>query len=258
MTERRKTMTNADGIPAISVSPQRAPLGLILHLPAFGQKKEETRPVLDCLAELGFVAVSIDSWQHGERGTEDREQLAARVFGNFRRNMWPILGQTALDVSRVLDWALAEFDLEAPVTVTGLSMGGDIAIAAAGIDPRIERVVAFASTPDWLRPGMRDAYDPLRLVPPGEPALYARFFYDHLDPLTHPDHYAHAPRLHFVCGEKDTHIPPSGAVRFKAALAEIHPEAAERVSITLLPELRHLDFRDFDLWRAPLVDVLSE
>jgi len=48
------------------------------------------------------VALSFDPWQHGERGRETRDELAGRVFGAFRRHMWPILGHTTLDALRVL------------------------------------------------------------------------------------------------------------------------------------------------------------
>lgn len=237
-----------DGIPVIFSRPKERAQCLFLHLPAFGQVKEDTKPVLDRLAEKGFLAVSLDTWQQGERGRESRDELATRVFGNFYREMWPMLGQTALDVSRVIDWALAEFNLAVPVFVGGLSMGGDIAIAAAGLDFRISNVVAVGSTPDWKRPGMHDVMDAKRLLPHGEADLYAQFFYDQLDPLTHPDRYVRGPFLDFVACEFDNHIPLDGVIRFKAALSEIESVAAERISLTVLPGRSHLDLLDLDVW----------
>lgn len=237
-----------DGIPIIISRPKERAQRLFLHLPAFGQTKEDTKPVLDHLAEKGFVAIGMDTWQQGERGRESRDQLTARVFGNFCRNMWPILGQTTLDVSRIIDWALAEFDLAAPVFLSGLSMGGDIAVAAAGLDPRISNVVAVGSTPDWKRPGMHDVMDAKKLLPHGEPDLYAQFFYDQLDPLTHLDHYARGPFLNFISCELDNHIPLDGVTRFKAALSEKYPQAGKRVSFTVLPSHRHLDLLNLDVW----------
>jgi dienelactone hydrolase len=127
-------------------------------------------------------------------------------------------------------------------------MGGDIAVAAAGIDHRIERVAAVVATPDWLRPGMHDLSEPDRLLPPGEPDAYARYFYDHLDPMTHLAVYARGPALYFVCGERDTHVPPDGALRFQAALREAHPSAGEAVQVRLVPGMVHLGVRDPALW----------
>lgn len=50
-----------------------------------------------------MVAISFDPWQHGERGTESGDQILSRVFGDFCRQMWQILGQTTLDSLRVVD-----------------------------------------------------------------------------------------------------------------------------------------------------------
>ena len=100
------------------------------------------------------MALSFDPWQHGERGRETRDELAGRVFGAFRRHMWPILGHTTLDALRVL----------------------------------------------------------------------------------------------FLCGEKDTHVPADGALRFQAALGRAHPEAADRVRVEMIPGLAHLDVREPSRW----------
>jgi dienelactone hydrolase len=254
MTTAQRT---PEGLPVIAVKPEGAPRGLFIHLPSFNQTKEEVLPILERLADKGYVAVSMDALQHGERGHEDRRQRFLRVFGNFRRYMWPILGQTALDVSRLTDWALAEFQLDTPVLISGLSMGGDIAVSAAGLDVRIAAVIAIGSTPDWKRPGMHSLTEADTLYPPGQADLYAQFFYDQLDPLTHPHHYARAPDLHFICGADDKHIPPDGALRFKAALSTLTPEAGQRVGLTLLPDLDHGDVCNPDIWWPIASDLID-
>ncbi len=250
--------TMVDGIPLLVARPDASPRAVALHLPAFGQTKEEAAPVLERLSQDGYIAISLDPWQHGERGKESREELAERVFGNFRRYMWPILGQTVLDTLRIADWALSEFGTKLPVTLSGLSMGGDAALAAAGLDTRILMVFAVAATPDWLRPGMHDLFDPSRLLPPGQPDPYAQFFYDHLDPVSHLARYARSPRIHFLCGGCDTHVPPDGAARFKAALNAAHPETARQVTIASLPNSSHLDLADSDLWLPSLSAFLRD
>ena len=237
-----------DQIPVLWLEPavQSPERKLALALPGLSGTKESMRtPFLQDLAAAGFVAVSFDPWQHGERGTENREQLSKRVFGNFRRHFWPILGNTVLDTLRVIDWALATFDLKPPVYMVGTSMGGDIAVAAAGLDRRIERVATVVSTADWLRPGME--LKPGTLAPSGEPDAYAQYFYGQLNPLTHLENYAHGPAISFVCGQEDTHVRPDGAIRFQQALRERYPDNSI-TKVKLVPGKGHSDFMDPSLW----------
>ncbi len=230
-------------IPVLWFAPvtRRPNTKLVIWLNGLSGTKEQMQPYLEELAAAGFVALSFDAWQHGERSTETQTDLLARVFGNFRREMWPILGQTTLDTLRVIDWAVTALDVDSDIAMGGVSMGGDIAVAAAGIDRRIRRVAAIMSTPDWLRPGMQDLFHPGALLPPGEPDAYARYFYDHLNPLTHLDAYAHGPAITFECGADDTHVPPDGALRFQAALRAHTPAAAERIRVNLVPGAGHRD-----------------
>lgn len=232
-----------DGIPVVWVTPaaRGTTTPLALWLPALSRSTDDAIPFLHELAGAGFLAVSLDPWQHGARGTESGEQLLSRVFGGFRRYMWPILGQTALDCLRVVDWAAAELGAGPRVVAGGVSMGGDIAVALAGIDERVERVAAIVATPDWTRPGMRDLTDPSRPLPQGDADGYARWFYRQLDPLSHLGSYARGPAIAFECGAEDSHVPPDGALRFQAALADAYPATRDRVRVTLHPGLGHLD-----------------
>ncbi len=233
-----------DHIPALWVEPagEQVSRRLALFLHPFTGSKEGALPFLEDLASQGYVALSLDAWQHGERATESKEALFERVFADFRRHMWPILGQTTADVLRVIDWAVDRFEVEPRVRVAGLSMGGDIAVAAAGIDARIERVAAVVSTADWLRPGMERPRQPGVLQPPGEPDAYARFWYERLNPLTNVGGYARRPHIHFICGEEDRHVPPDGAMRFQAALDD------RSVEVTLIPGMTHSGAGDPDRW----------
>lgn len=239
-----------DHIPVLWLEPgvRRPRRQLILFLPGLGGTKERALPFLQDMAAAGFVALCFDPWQHGQRGTETQEQMGRRIFGNFRRHFWPILGQTALDTLRVIDWAAATLEVEPAVYMVGTSMGGDIAVAAAGIDHRIQRVATVVSTADWLRPGMREYRNPGTLAAQGEPDAYARYFYDRLNPLTHLEAYAHAPAISFVCGQEDTHVPPDGALRFQSALEELYPAAARNLRVKLVPGKGHGDFVAPDLW----------
>ncbi len=230
-----------DGIPLLWVAPPVAG-GLLIHVPAFGQAKEAATPVLEAAVSRGLIAVAIDAYQHGERGTEDRETLTRRVFSNFRREMWTIIGETVLDMPRVATWARARFGSDLKLHLTGLSMGGDVAVAAAPLFDAIASVNAVIATPDWQRPGMRDLKTD-ELVDQGEPDAKAMLFFDVLEPLSHADRYTGLP-IHFINGAADRHVPPDGARRFKALVGEAH----NSIVITEKPEMGHLDFIDPKTW----------
>jgi dienelactone hydrolase len=210
--------------------------GLVIWLPAGLSGMEAVQPILERLAAAGFVAVSFDSWERGSRATEAPETLLPRARTNWPLVAWPILGHGALEVLRVLDWAARAFDLAPPFSLGGLSLGGDIAVAAAGLDPRIGCVAAVVATPDWTRAGSRVDGAP---VAAGEPDAYARFFYDRIDPLTNLRSYAHRPAMTFECGADDDLVPPDGALRFQRALADVDGEMHARVRVNLHPGVGH-------------------
>jgi dienelactone hydrolase len=233
--------TRVDHIPVICVSPspRRTHAPLALWMPALGTNKEWVVPFLDELASAGFIAVSFDPWQHGERATETSEQIRDRVYGDFRRHMWPILGQTTLDALRVIDWAIDTLDAGPDVVAGGVSMGGDDALALAGIDHRVTRVAAIVATPDWIMPGMHDPGQPAGScrkarptpTPSGSTTSSTR------SPTSTPT--PTAPRSPLRAGKKDTHVPADGAVRFRDALQAAHSPAGERIRVTAHPAVSH-------------------
>jgi len=231
-----------DQIPVVWVEPRvgREKAQLAVWLPGLTMTKESTLPFLQRLAYAGFVAVSLDPWQHGERGSETGQEIGRRVFGNFRRYMWPILGHTTLDSMRIVDWAIEKFDVEPNVVAGGLSMGGDIAVALAGIDRRVARVAAIVATPDWTRPGMCRLTERGRFLPQGKADPYGQWFFDQLNPITHLGRYSHGPAIDFECGAEDTHVPPDGAIRFQTEMEASYPRAAKSVRVTLHPGLGHI------------------
>ncbi|HET6473783.1 MAG TPA: prolyl oligopeptidase family serine peptidase, partial [Pseudomonadales bacterium] len=229
-----------DGIPVIWSEPaKRRQSGnqLIIWLNGFSYPKEEIGRRLIDLSNLGFVAISFDPWQHGARGTETRAGLIARVFGHFRRYMWPIIGQSALDASRVIDWATRRFEASSGVSIGGVSMGGDVAIAAAGFDHRIDCVATIIATPDWLRPGMRDLNG--ALIDQGQADRYAQFFYDALNPLTHLAAYSSCPAMALECGGADSHVPAEATLRFQTALAPAYAADPSRLRVHVEDGVAH-------------------
>ena len=135
---------SVDGVPLLWRCPP-TPAAIAIHVPAFGQTKEQVVDVLDFLCNQGFVSVALDAFQHGERGREDRGQISRRVFSRFRRSMWTMIGMTALGLPSIAEWARRSFGPQLTVRLTGLSMGGDIAIAAAPlieVEASVNTVVA--------------------------------------------------------------------------------------------------------------------
>ena len=146
------------GIPLIWVEPESAATRkLVIWLPGFSGAKEGVESHLHDLAAAGFVGLSFDPYQHGERRIEPLETLRERVRGNIRRYFWPILAHTAEEAPTVIDWAMQTLGVTPQVGMGGISMGGDISVAAAGVDCRIVAVTACIATADWLRPGSLQA-----------------------------------------------------------------------------------------------------
>ena len=126
--------------------------------------------------------------------------------------------------------------MKPPFSIGGFSAGGDIAIAAAGLDARIQCVATMVATPDLTRPG---SHVQGKLVARGEPDAYSRYLYERINPLTNLKSYSHRPAMTFECGEKDDHVPPDGALRFQAALAPIYGDAKSRLRVNLHPGVGH-------------------
>ncbi len=245
MSESRQGSAVVGGVPIRWVTGDRTAgtaRRVALWLPYLGGSAALMLPMLERLAGAGFFAVSLDPWQHGERSTESATALRDRLLGAYRREMWPVIGQTALEAVWVLDWVVAHHDVSADgVVAGGFSMGGDISVALAGADHRVTRVAALGSTPDWTRPGMRALDGSGRLIDQGEPGAYGAWLYAHLDPLTHPEHFTHGPAILFESGQDDDHVPVEAAHRFAHALAARSQSTGPRVTVRVTDGLGHVD-----------------
>jgi len=219
------------GIPLLWAAPTVPSNKLVIWLPGFSGSKEGVQENLLDLAQAGFWGLSFDPVQHGERLIASLDELRTRVRGNIRRYFWPILAQTAEETSTVIDWAQHEFGVSR-VGMGGISMGGDIAVAAAGADARIGAVAACIATADWLRPGSFE--------PPGEPDGVAQSAYDRRNPLTHVADYHTCPAITFQCGAQDQQVPPDGAQRFVDLLrSTLYTEQPDRLAVFLQPDTAH-------------------
>lgn len=230
--ELQTLRASVEGIPILVIAPKETKARpLVIWLTGFSGQKESVEAHLREFAKQGFLALSFDPHQHGERRIESREELVKRVRGNIRRHFWPILARTAEETPKVIDWAIKTLGVRPEVGMGGISMGGDIAVAAAGVDRRISVVSACIATPDWLRPGSFE--------PPGEPDTAAQADYDRRNPLTHLQLYAHRPAIAFQSGAADKQVPPDGGTRFVTALKPLYAEVAERLVVNLEPDVPH-------------------
>lgn len=227
------------GIPVFYLEPSAAVAGggrrLAIWLPGFSGTKESQLPQLQDLAADGFVAMSFDMAQHGERLVDaDAEALVTRVRSNLRTYFWEILDQSAREFTTLIDWAVAELGVEPVVAVGGNSAGGDTALAAAGLDPRIAAVATCVATPDWKRPGSWE--------PPGAPDAHSQMCYDRACPIVNIEPFlTRKPAVSFHCGADDDQVPSEAAVRFREALlpAYIASGARNRVQVQLHDGLGH-------------------
>ena len=234
ITNRRVLIPSKDGdLPALVYAPEQTKgRRLVIWLTGFSGGKDSVVAQLKDLADHGYVAISFDPYQHGERRIEPQPELVSRVRGNIRRYFWPILAKTAEEVPAVIDWAIKELGVRKDVGSGGVSMGGDISVAAAGVDPRIRVVSACVAAPDWMRPGSFE--------PPGAPDAAAQADYDRRNPITHLDAYRSRPAIAFQSGALDTQVPAEGGERFIAALKEkIYKGHEDLLVVNLVPNAPH-------------------
>jgi uncharacterized protein len=244
-------MANVSSIPFIWEGPtQESTRKLVIWLPGFTSRKEDVQDYLRDLAAAGYVALSFDPVDHGERSRTSAEEILDPESGSFRnpatghlyRHFWTILAETAAEVPTVIDWARTELGITETVGAGGISMGGNIAVVAAALDQRITVVAAGIAEADWLRPGSS--------IPLSAPNAYVQSCYDRCNPLTNLERYQHRPAITFQCGAEDQLIPPGGAQRFVAALTAIYADSPERLEVTLEEGVAH-EFTE-NMWQNSL------
>ena len=106
-SDQQTIHAKAGEIPILVIAPKETKARLlVIWLTGFSGLKESVEVPLRELAKHGFVALSFDPYQHGERRIEAKEELVKRVRGNIRRYFWPILARTAEETPKVTDWAI--------------------------------------------------------------------------------------------------------------------------------------------------------
>ena len=101
---------------------------LIIWLPGFTDDKESVGKNLADLAAAGYVALSFDPVDHGERSHRSTRAIMDATSGRFRsatdgkiyRHYWSILAETAEEVPLMIDWAVEQLGV-APAVVSGVN-----------------------------------------------------------------------------------------------------------------------------------------
>jgi uncharacterized protein len=223
---------------------------LVIWLPGFTDGKESVKDNLSDLAGSGYVALSFDPVDHGERSHRSEREIGDPTSGRFRsvtdgkiyRHFWSILAETAEEVPLIIDWAVSALGVVPLVGMGGTSMGGDIALTAAGLEQRIMVVVGCIATPDWLKPGSM-----YKLSAPN-PVIQAQ--YERYNPLTNLERYQHRPAISFQCSRDDPIVPCDGAVRFAQALTTTYATCPQKLEVVLEDGVGH-QFTE-RMWRNSL------
>lgn len=213
---------------------------IAVWLPYLGGSKESVKRELQMLSSYGYFAISIDLYLNGERVKNLKEDIRTLVFENFRAYMWEMLGITAMDIYRTIDWAIKTFKLNDYVVIGGLSMGGDIALAVAGMDVRIKKVSAIGASPNWDRHGMTDVMDSKKIIEQGQPTNFGKWLYNKLNPVSNLELFCRPMQIHLEFGELDTHIHSEWTVDFKNKLIEKYPEEKCNIELIINNGLDHL------------------
>lgn len=227
------------GIPILWKEPQQ-PIQrkLVLWLPGFTDKKESMQPYLNDLSKAGYVALSFDPVDHGERSRFTDASIDSGD-GSFRsptdgktyQHFWSILAETIEEMSLVIDWAITNCNVAPVIGVGGKSMGGDISVAAAAQDKRIKAVAACIATADWLKPGS--------IYKLSAPNSKIHSQYERYNPLTNIDLYGHLPAISFQCSAEDTVVPADGATRFVEKLKSLYSSSPEKLEVVLESGIGH-------------------
>ena len=218
--------TKVGDVPVLVIAPKETKgRHLVIWLPGFGGDRNSSEGQLRDLARNGFVAMSYDPYQCGERRIESQAELGARVVGNLKRYFWPILAHSSEDVPPLIDWAIKEFGVSNEVGMGGMSAGGDMSAGAAGVDKRIVCISPIVGTPDWRRPG---SYQPQ-----GEADPLSQADLDRRNPMQHLEAFRHKPAMAFQCGAKDMRVPSEAAQRFVAALRPMYGKDADKLQVNL-------------------------
>jgi dienelactone hydrolase len=249
-------------VPGLSVKlpgSERRPAVIVLH--GTGDRKESMVPLLEVLAERGFLGVAIDGRHHGERakGPGDYPQAILQAYRTGHGH--PFLYDTAWDAMRLVDYLQSRPDVDgARIGMMGISKGGMETYLTAAADPRVAVAVPVIGVQSFRWALEHDAWqarvetifgavmgaarDGLRSVD----AEFVQEFYDRVVPGIYAEFDAPAmlplvaPRPLLVVNGDSDELTPLEGVREAAAAAERayrDARAEEKFQLLVQPNAGH-------------------
>ena len=212
--------------------------GIALWIPYLGGNKNTGNSEIIRLYENGLLAISFDPWMHGDRYKGIKPSIRTRALKEYKAVMWTILGNSTLSAMRIIDWAFATFGKHENVVAGGLSMGGDVALALAGIDQRIIKVAGIASSPDWNRKGMADVMDSSKIIDQGQPTSYSAWLYGQMNPMNHIKNYYRDIHIVLEYSKKDRHIHAEWGNEFKQEVEK--KKSKSKIDVIVDEEVSHI------------------
>ena len=85
---------------------------LVIWLVGFSSDKDTGIREAETIPKAGFLVLSFDPDQHGDRMDNTVEELRERVRNNIRRYFWPILANTTKETPKIIDWAIKNLSVE--------------------------------------------------------------------------------------------------------------------------------------------------
>jgi len=188
------------------------------------------------LADSGFLAVTMDARDHGER-------MKPRFWQRLRENMpqffFPILLGTAEDIGKVIDYLeeRPEADVDR-VGMLGVSMGGFITVLSVTLEERIRAAVSVLAGANYrilMRRqtqvnGLRESLS-LSKRPLEDFDEYSKEFVEKYDPINHVDRFKHTPALLLLNREQDPLVPLDCATSLYDALKLVYKDAPDKLKI---------------------------
>ncbi len=202
-----------------------------------GGRLKDTHAFCRQLRDAGVTALGVEQRNHGRRLIDP----TANDHGpTHATDMYGLIVGTAHDLSLLLDFVPARLGIPCDrAGVTGVSLGGHVALMALGLDPRFHAGVAFIGSGDY-RTLMRSrkerqefaALAPEEFFPPALAACVDRY-----DPINRPTTFANRPLL-MLNGGEDTLVPLEANQHFEAAIRPSYRDAAH-LELAVYPGVGH-------------------
>jgi dienelactone hydrolase len=126
-----------------------------------GDSKAGMAPLLDALADRGFLAVAIDGRHHGERAAGPNDYVRAILQAYRSGRGHPFLYDTVWDVMRLVDYLETRADVDRMrIGLLGISKGGIETYLTAAVDPRVAVAVPIIGVQSFRWALDHDAWQP--------------------------------------------------------------------------------------------------